>query len=69
MSITVTEAGKKGGLAVLSRRGPAFYSEIGKKGQAVMRHRYPEMAAMWGRLGGRPRKLTLRQIMGENGEQ
>jgi len=68
MSITVREAGREGGLAVLSRRGRAFYSEIGKKGQAVMRHRYPDMAANWGRLGGRPRKLTLRQIVGENGE-
>jgi len=68
MSMSVTEAGRRGGLIVLSRRGRSFYSEIGKKGQAVMRQRYPEMAAKWGRLGGRPRKLTLPQIVGENGE-
>jgi len=65
MSISVTEAGRKGGLTVLNRRGHSFYSEIGKKGQIVMRRKYPGMAAKWGRLGGRPRKLTLNEIVGE----
>jgi len=65
MSISVSEAGRKGGLAVLRRRGRSFYSEIGKKGQLVMRRKYPGMAKEWGRRGGRPRKLTLCQIMGE----
>jgi general stress protein YciG len=65
MSISVTEAGRKGGLAVLCSRGRSFYSEIGKKGQAVMRQKYPGMAAKWGTLGGRPKKLTLCEIVGE----
>lgn len=65
MSISVTEAGRKGGLTVLKKRGHSFYSGIGKKGQAVMRRKYPAMAAKWGRLGGRPRKLTLDEILGE----
>jgi len=69
MAMTVYEAGKKGGLACLRNQGTRFFSEIGKRGQQETRRRYPEMAARWGRLGGRPRKLTLRQIMEENGEQ
>jgi hypothetical protein len=68
MSTSVTKAGRKGGLTVLNKRGHSFYSAIGKKGQAVMRRKYPTMAAKWGRLGGRPRKPTLDEIMGENGK-
>jgi hypothetical protein len=33
-----------------------------------MRRKYPAMAAKWGRLGGRPRKLALDEIMGEKGK-
>jgi len=65
MSITVAEAGRRGGLAVLRNRGRTFYSEIGKKGQAAMRRKHPGMATEWGRRGGRPRKLTLAQIVGD----
>jgi len=68
MSISVAEAGRKGGLTVLDRRGRAFYSEIGKKGQQAMRQKYPNMASEWGKLGGRPKKLTLNQIVGEKGK-
>jgi len=68
MSISVAEAGRKGGLTVLNRRGRAFYSEIGKKGQQAMRQKYPNMAFEWGKLGGRPKKLTLNQIVGEKGK-
>jgi general stress protein YciG len=68
MSISVAEAGRKGGLTVLNRRGRAFYSEIGKKGQQAMRQKYPNMASEWGKLGGRPKKLTLNQIVGEKGK-
>jgi general stress protein YciG len=64
MTITVAEAGRRGGLAVLSKRGRSFYSEIGKKGQAAMRRQHPDMAKEWGKRGGRPRKLTLAQIVG-----
>ncbi|RLC65219.1 MAG: hypothetical protein DRI01_01615 [Chloroflexi bacterium] len=68
MGITVTEAGRKGGLTVLSRRGQSFYSEIGKKGQTVMRRKYPDMAREWGKRGGRPKKVTLDEILGEKGK-
>jgi len=63
--ITVNEAGRKGGLTVLRKHGRAFFVEIGRKGQAAMRGRYPDMAWVWGKKGGRPRKPSLAEIVGE----
>ena len=60
--ITVNEAGRRGGLAVLRKRGRTFYVEIGSKGQAVMRRKYPDKAREWGKLGGRPKKLVLESV-------
>jgi general stress protein YciG len=67
MSITVVEAGRKGGLTVLNKRGREFFSEIGRKGQQVMRAKYPSMASVWGKQGGRPKKFNLDINMGEQG--
>jgi hypothetical protein len=61
---TVRQAGRSGGLAVLRRRGPAWFSQIGLKGQQGLRAKHPGKAKEWGRLGGRPRKPSLRN-MGE----
>ena len=57
--ITVSEAGRKGGLALLRKRGKKHFVEIGKKGQEEMKKRYPGMASEWGKKGGRPRKNNL----------
>jgi len=54
--ITVSEAGRKGGLTVLKNKGQRFFSEIGQKGQKEMRKRYPGKASEWGKMGGRPKK-------------
>ena len=59
MSLTVVEAGRKGGLKVLRTRGREFFAGIGKKGQKAMREKYPGMASEWGKRGGRPLKLKL----------
>ena len=59
------EAGRKGGLSCLRNRGRGFFAEIGTRGQLEMRRKHPGMAAAWGKRGGRPRKPTLDQIMGE----
>jgi general stress protein YciG len=67
--LTVREAGRRGGLAVLKNRGRQYFIEIGMKGQTVMRQKYPNMASEWGKRGGRPKKLKLCQIMGERGKQ
>lgn len=58
-SLTVVEAGRIGGLAVLRERGREFFVEIGAKGQRELRKRYPGMASEWGKKGGRPRKTNL----------
>jgi general stress protein YciG len=60
--MNVVEAGRKGGLTVLRKLGREFYSQIGRKGQAVTRQRYPSMAKQWGKLGGRPRKNSLNDL-------
>lgn len=59
-AVTVSEAGRKGGLSVLQKRGRNFFKEIGRKGQKTMRKRYPNMASEWGRKGGRPRKEIIK---------
>jgi len=58
--VTVSEAGRKGGLSVLQKRGRNFFKEIGRKGQETMRKRYPNMASEWGKKGGRPRKEIIK---------
>jgi general stress protein YciG len=64
--MNVSEAGRKGGQTVLRNRGREFYRQIGAKGQQKMRARHPGMSSQWGKLGGRPRKPNLNEIMGEN---
>ena len=58
-SISVAEAGRRGGLVILRTRGRSYFVELGHRGQRAMRLRYPGMASEWGRLGGRPRKPNL----------
>jgi general stress protein YciG len=60
--LTVEEAGRRGGLTTACRYGREFYVTIGRKGQSVMRARYPGMAQIWGRLGGRPTKPSLDEM-------
>jgi general stress protein YciG len=66
MSMSVSEAGRKGGQSILRNRGRRFYSQIGAKGQRKMRALHPNMASQWGKLGGRPRKPNLSEVVGEN---
>jgi general stress protein YciG len=62
---TVQEAGRLGGLKLLHNRGRTHFVEIGKTGQRAMRRKYPGMASEWGKRGGRPRKRSLADVMGE----
>jgi general stress protein YciG len=68
MSISVNEAGRKGGLTILRKKGRELFSNIGRKGQAAMLAKYPGMASTWGKKGGRPKKMALNDYMGEQVE-
>lgn len=68
MTLTVVQAGRKGGRSTLRKRGRAFYVHIGRIGQLATRKKHPGMARIWGKMGGRPKKPTLHEIMGENGQ-
>jgi hypothetical protein len=57
--LTVQQAGKLGGLKVVQNKGRDHFVQIGRKGQEIMRKRYPGMASEWGKKGGRPRKDGL----------
>ena len=57
--MTIKDAGRKGGLALLHKRGKKHFAEIGKKGQEMMKKRYPGMASTWGKKGGRPRRNNI----------
>ncbi len=67
-TLSVREAGRRGGLAVLRKYGKGYFAEIGKMGQEAMRTRYPNKASAWGKQGGRPKKLEIEKNMGEWGK-
>ena len=64
--VSVREAGRRGGLAVLTTYGHKYFSIIGRQGQKALRDQYPGMASIWGKQGGRPRKPNLDE-MGDMG--
>ncbi len=51
--MTVSEAGRKGGIAVRDERGHAFYEEIGKKGGQRVRELIEEGKQTEGERKGR----------------
>lgn len=59
MSMSVQQAGRKGGLITKDRHGLSFLKDIGKKGGMTTSIRYKDKYSSWGKLGGRPRKKTL----------
>jgi hypothetical protein len=66
--VTVSEAGRLGGLETLRRHGRQHFVAAGCRGQEVIAHCYTaEDRRRWGRLGGRPRKPRLADV-GEKGQ-
>lgn len=66
-TMSVKDAGAKGGKTTLARLGSEHFRTIGKKGQASLAGRVTaEQRHAWGTLGGWPKKLRL-QNMGEKG--
>lgn len=51
-SETAREAGRKGGRALVAKRGTPFYQEIGKKGGTLTAQRGPEYFRAIGRARG-----------------
>lgn len=56
-TMTVREAGKKGGQAVKEKRGFEFFVQIGRKGGEAVMYKYgPRYYSEIGKKGGRNRK-------------
>jgi len=67
-SITVSEAGRLGGLETLRRHGRQHFVTAGRRGQEVIAHHYTTRDRRhWGSLGGRPRRVRLADV-GEKGQ-
>lgn len=59
-SITVSEAGRLGGLETLRRHGRQHFVTAGRLGQQVIAQHYTtEDRRYWGNLGGRPRRIRF----------
>ena len=58
-SLTVVEAGRRGGQKTLERYGIEYFREIGRKGGEVTTRKYQKLLAWWGQQGGRPRRPKL----------
>jgi len=68
MDISVKEAGRRGGLANLSKFGSIYFVRIGRLGGLRTKALYGDRYSEWGKLGGRPRRPNLEEIVGEKGK-
>ena len=64
-NITVAEAGRRGGRTTLERLGTDFFREIGRKGGLRTKELYGSLFKEYGRRGGRPRRPSLDEYLGE----
>jgi general stress protein YciG len=64
-SITVREAGRRGGQTTLKNQGNDFFRRIGKKGGKRTAELYRDLLSEFGKKGGRPRRPTLSEYMEE----
>jgi len=63
--LTVKQAGQRGGSRTLERHGREFFQAIGRKGGQRTAKLYRELLSDFGKRGGRPRRPTLDDCMGE----
>ena len=66
--ISVTEAGRKGGTTTRDRHGAKFYEQIGRRGGESTKKKYAHLLSEFGKKGGRPRRPTLDESMGGEGQ-
>lgn len=65
--ITVSEAGRRGGIATLQKQGIEHFKKIGRKGGKRTAQLYRDRLSEFGKRGGRPRRPNLEESMeGEN---
>jgi general stress protein YciG len=67
--ITVAEAGRRGGSITRDRYGRDFYQKIGAEGGRRTAELYADLLKEFGKRGGRPRRPTLDESMGERDHQ
>jgi len=67
--ITVRQAGQRGGHATLERHGVGFFRKIGTRGGRRTKQLYAQLLREFGKKGGRPRRPTLDETVGERGQQ
>ena len=63
--LTVKQAGARGGSRTLERHGREFFQTIGRKGGKRTAKLYRGLLSDFGKRGGRPRRPTLDEYMGE----
>jgi hypothetical protein len=63
--MTVQEAGRRGGKATLQNQGSEHFKKIGRKGGKRTARLYRDLLSEFGKRGGRPRRLTLKEYMEE----
>lgn len=68
-SISVKEAGRRGGRATLENKGTDFFKKIGKKGGERTKELYGELLSEFGKKGGRPRRPNLSESVGGKDQQ
>jgi general stress protein YciG len=63
--ISVRQAGQRGGSRTLERHGREFFQAIGRKGGRRTADLYHDLLGEFGKRGGRPRRPSLNEYMGE----
>ena len=64
-TISVREAGRKGGQATLRNQGNEFFRKIGKKGGKRTAELYRDLLSEFGKKGGRPKRPALNEYLEE----
>ena len=66
--ISVSEAGRRGGYATLENLGLDHFQKIGRRGGKRTAHLYREMLSEFGKMGGRPKRPSLKESIKEENQ-
>jgi len=62
-TMSVKEAGARGGRSTRDKRGVAFFRRIGRKGGETTKRRWGHLYNEFGHQGGRPRRPDLQSMV------